>query len=95
MYKFHLPFSLLSACSTLLGIVIVAYIGLIAVAMSYATLTIEFAQSVREGEAEVAALESQYLAGVARITSTDYVAAGYAKPVNQVFVREKSRTALR
>lgn len=71
------------------------YIGLIAVVMSYAALTVEFSQHVRNDEAAVADLEAQYLATVAAVTSTDYAAAGYAKPVAQAFVRAESGTALR
>ncbi|MBU6388495.1 hypothetical protein KGQ72_01290 [Patescibacteria group bacterium] len=78
-----------------MGILVVAYIGLIAVVMSYAALTVEFSQSVRNDESAVAALESAYLAGVDRVTNTDYAAAGYTKPLAQVFVRAESATALR
>ena len=93
--SFHLPFSVLSLASGVVAVLAVAYIGLIAVVMSYAALTVEFSQSVRNDESAVAALESEYLAGVARITSTDYAAAGYAKPLAEVFVRAQSATALR
>jgi hypothetical protein len=89
------PFSLLSVCSGTVGILLVAYIGLIAVVMSYAALTIEFSQSVKNDEAALAALEGQYLANVSQITGTDYVDEGYAKPVAQAFVRAKNVTALR
>jgi hypothetical protein len=94
-FRYHLPFSVLSACWTALGVLVVSYIGLIAVVMSYAALTVEFTQSVKSDEAVVARLESQYLDQVARVTNTDYAAAGYTKPEQLVFVREKSRTALR
>lgn len=90
-----LPFSMLSLCSSVVGILLVAYIGLIATVMSYAALTVEFSQSVRNDESVVALLESQYLAGVSRITGTDYAAEGYAKPLSKVFVRAQSATALR
>ena len=73
----------------------VAYVGLIAVAMSYAAHTVEFSQSVRNEETAVAMLEGEYLATMARITKTDYVAAGYAEPSIKVFVPAKSVTALR
>lgn len=91
----HLPFSLLSLCIGAVAILFVAYIGLIAVVMSYAAVTVEFSQSVRNNESSVAELESIYLAGVARVTSLDYVAAGYAKPSSVTFIREQSATALR
>jgi hypothetical protein len=58
--------------------------------MSYAASTVAFSQSVKNGSAAVAALESEYLAGVARIAGMDYVAAGYAKPSAKVFVRAQS-----
>lgn len=91
----HIPFSFLSLCYGVAGILLVAYIGLIAVVMSYAALTIEFSQSVKNDEAAVAALEAQYLAGVARITSTNFTLEGYAKPFTMMFVKAESVTALR
>ena len=91
----YVPFSALSLCYGTVGVLLIAYIGLIAVVMSYATLTVEFSQSVKNDEAAVAVLEGQYLAGVAHITGTDFIAEGYAKPATKVFVRAESVTALR
>jgi len=88
-------FSALSLCYGAVGVLLVAYIGLIAVVMSYATLTVEFSQSVKNDEATVAVLEGQYLAGVAHLINIDYAALGYAKPVAKAFVRAESVTALR
>lgn len=93
--SFHLPFSLTALCSGTVAILAVAYIGLIAVVMSYAALTIEFSQSVRNDETVVAALEGQYLSSVAHITGMDYAEAGYALPIAKIFVPVKSVTALR
>lgn len=73
----------------------VVYVALIAFVMSYAAVTVEFAQSVRNDEAEVAKLEATYLAAVASITSSDYASAGYAKPIAQTFVAGAPATALR
>jgi hypothetical protein len=89
------PYSLTTVCGSIVALLAIAYVGLIAVVMSYAALTVEFSQSVRNDEATVAALESRYLARVAEITSVDYVAAGYTKPIAQTFVSAKSGTALR
>lgn len=86
---------MLSACYGAVGVLLVAYIGLIAVVMSYAALTVEFSQSVKNDEAAVAVLEGQYLSSVARLTGTDYVSEGYTKPTEKVFVRAESMTALR
>jgi len=72
----------------------VVYLGLIAVIMNYAALTIEFSQSVRNDEAAVATLEAQYLAAVSRITTTDYAAAGYAKPIAVQYVSAANVAAL-
>jgi len=74
---------------------VVVYIGLIAVVMSYAALTVEFAQSVRNNESSVAVLEEKYLAAVARIMAIDYAAANYTLPVTTSFVGERGATALR
>ena len=84
-----------SLCVTLVAVLAIAYIGLIAVAMSYAALTVEFSQSVRNGGAVVATLEQQYFTVMAHIAKTDYAAAGYVTPSIKVFVPAKSVTALR
>ena len=93
--RFHLPFSPISLAGGAVAVLSVAYIALIAVIMSYAALTIEFSQSVRNDEATVAALERQYLAVVAQVTTTEYAAAGYVVPSMKTFVKAKSATALR
>jgi hypothetical protein len=97
MYNFiyRLPYSVTSLFVTLIAVLTVAYIGLIAVAMSYAALTVEFSQSVRNDEAAVAVLERQYFVTMTNITKTDYAAAGYTTPSVKVFVPAKSVTALR
>lgn len=97
MRNLRLPFSFspVSLLAGAVGTLAVTYIGLIAVVMSYAALTVEFSQSVKADEATVAQLESQYLASVARITSADPAALGYVTPVAQVFVPAKLVTALR
>ncbi len=93
--RFHLSLSPVSLCSGTVAVLAVAYIGLIAVVMSYAALTVEFSQSVKNDEATVGMLESHYLANVASVTGIDYVAAGYAQPTDKIFVPVKSVTALR
>ncbi len=94
-YVSRLPFSAVFLSSGIVAILAVAYVGLIAVVMSYATITVEFSQSVKNNETAVAALESKYLDNVTRIHSTDYVAEGYAMPSSKIFVPVKSVTALR
>jgi acyl-coenzyme A synthetase/AMP-(fatty) acid ligase len=91
----RLPFSPIRLAVGIVGTLAVTYIGLIAVVMSYAALTIEYAQSVKDDGAVVATLESQYLARVASVENTDYLAAGYAKPADTVFVPTASVTAMR
>ena len=93
--RHRFSFSLLSLCYGAVGVLAVAYIGLIAVVMSYATLTVEFSQSVKNNEATVATLESEYLSVVANITNTDYALQGYTQPLAKLFVPTKSVTALR
>lgn len=97
MYNFHsrFPFSLLSLCSGTVAVLAVSYIGLIAVVMSYAALTVEFSQSVRNDETTVAVLEQQYISTMTRITGTNYSAMGYMKPLVEVFVQAKNVAALR
>lgn len=97
MHKFtsRLPFSPVAFSGGAVILLAFIYIALIAAVMGYAALTMEFSQSVRNDESAVAALEAEYLARVADITSTDYAAAGYVKPAAQVYVPAESVTALR
>ena len=94
-YFLRSPFSFVSLCTGTVGVLAVVYIGLIAVVMSYAALTIEFSQSVKNDEASVATLEGQYLENVARIQSLDYRTIGYVPPTAKIFVPAASMTALR
>lgn len=91
----HFSFSPVSLSFGIVGVLLVTYIGLIAVVMSYAALTVEFSQSVKKNESMVATLEAKYLASVARITNTNYLTEGYTAPVSKTFVRAESVTALR
>lgn len=95
MSSFRSNFSLVSLSYSIVAILAITYICLIAVVMSYATLTVEFSQSVKNNETTVSVLESQYLANVSRITSIDYITAGYTLPTRKIFVPVKSATALR
>lgn len=80
----------------LVGVLAMTYIGLIAVVMSYAALTVEFTQSVRSDESQVATLESAYLGAVASISASDYVQLGYDRPQSIAYVAATSPgTALR
>ncbi len=88
-------FSPVSLGGTFVAILGVTYIALIAVVMSYAALTVEFSQSVRDDGAAVSTLESRYLDTIASITDTDYTTAGYVKPTVFVYVPKASATALR
>ncbi|MDO8566594.1 MAG: hypothetical protein Q7R58_00380 [bacterium] len=92
---FHPSFSAVSFCIGTVAVLSVVYIGLIATVMSYAALTVEFSQSVKNNESTVAVLEGRYLKAVERIATTDYLAEGYALPVAKTFVRAQSTTALR
>ena len=87
-----------SLSSLLIGanaLLVIVYVTLIAVVMSYAALEVEFAQSVRTDESVVAKREAAYLAEVGQITSMDYLAAGYQKPSAEHFVAGVGDTALR
>lgn len=90
-----LPFSMVQFSLGLVAVLAVTYVGLIAVVMNYAALTVEFSQQMKNDEASLAQLESQYLSSVARIESLDYRTLGYAKPESKNFVPSASQTALR
>ena len=82
-------------CVGAVGTLLVVYIALIAVVMTYATLAIEFSQSIQNDKSSVAVLEAEYLASVSRLTTTDFAAAGYVTPSATHYVPTKSATALR
>ncbi len=83
------------AAAVLVAFLAIAYIGLIAVVMSYAASTIDFAQNVRNDEAHVSQLEASYLNQIASITDTNYTALGYVKPAVIAYVPSAQATALR
>lgn len=79
----------------IIAALLVAYIGLIALVMSYASVTIEFSQSIREDSSRVAQLETQYLSSIAHLTSLDYTAHGYVVPKVTSYVLGTGVTAIR
>jgi hypothetical protein len=72
---------------------VLLYVGIMAIVMSYATMQIEFAQSVRTDEASVAMLESSYLTAVDQVTQVNYLGQGYGKPTAELFVTSAAQTA--
>ena len=90
-----LPYAPTTIALSLVAFLAVAYIGLLAVVMSYAASTVAFSQSVRNSEAAVASLEARYLSKVAEITNLDYHALGYEKPGDRNYVSGVRATALR
>lgn len=92
---YALPCSPLTLLAGLVAVLGVSYVALIAVVMSYASLTVNFAQSVRDNEALVAGLEARYLAAVSEVTAADYASEGYAKPARVTFVPAARQTAVR
>lgn len=93
--RLNLPFSFLTLCSATAGTLAVVYIALIAFVMSYAALTVSFSQSVKNDQATVAVLESQYLGSIASIQGTNYQTLGYAAPTEEIFVPAQVMTAMR
>ncbi len=91
----RLPFSPVSLAAGLVGLLAICYLALIATVMSYAALTVEFGQSVKTDEAQVATLESAYLDAVEAVNGTDYAALGYKKPAAIAYVPAAAATALR
>ncbi len=75
------------------GVLVVLYLGLIATAMAYAALEVEFSDSIKNDEASVAVLESNYLNKIATITTTDTASLGYTTPVAVVYVPGAPQTA--
>jgi hypothetical protein len=84
----------LSALVALNGAFIVIYLGLIATAMTYAALEVQFTQFTKNDEAAVATLEASYLASTASLTSVNYTALGYANPVAEIVVPGAPQTAI-
>lgn len=76
------------------GALVVLYLALIATAMAYAALQVEFSYSIKTDEAQVATLETRYLAAVSSLTTTDVALEGYTAPVATVFVPGAPQTAL-
>jgi len=91
----YFSLSVTSLCFSVVAILAVVYLGLIAVVMSYAALTVEFSQSMKNDEAGVAVLESAYLNHVSQIQGLDYHSVGYVTPLAKTFVPGTNVTAMR
>lgn len=89
------PASPVGLCVGIVATLSVIYLVLIAVVMTYAAITISFSQSVRNNEAAVATLETQYFSEIAVINNSNYAAMGYTKPLAEVYVPATRVTALR
>lgn len=83
-----------SSLLALNGALVIVYLGLIAIAMTYATLQVEFTQYTKNDEAAVATLESSYLGALSTLTTTDYAKLGYTQPIAEVFVPGAPQTAV-
>jgi len=93
MLKKH--FSFLRFCTGGVAVLFIVYVGLVAVVMSYASLTIEYSQSIKNDGASVAVLESKYLASVAQINAANFPASEYTAPLSKRYVPAQSVTAVR
>lgn len=76
------------------ALLVLAYLSLVAVVMSYAALHVAFAEDVRSDEAAVAKLESVYFDSLKLLSKTEYTNQGYEKPLAKTFVKGTSPTAL-
>ncbi len=91
----NLPTSSVAWGAGIVATLFVVYVGLITTVMSYASLTVDYAQSIKSHESELATLEAAYLAHVNDLTHTNISALGYRAPTAKNYVPARSATALR
>ncbi|HQU07950.1 MAG: hypothetical protein B7X04_00805 [Parcubacteria group bacterium 21-54-25] len=72
------------------SMMVIAYIGLLAIAMTYGALQMQAAQSVRDTNAVVGTLETSYLAAITAINQTNPTTLGFTKPVAIAYVTGSS-----
>ena len=84
----------ISALLALNATLVVVYLGLIATAMTYAALEVQFTQYTKADEATVATLESSYLATLSNLTDVNYAQEGYTDPVAVIYVPGAPQTAV-
>ncbi len=71
---------LIPTLSAIAGLFLVAYIGLLAVVMTYGVIEMQSAQAVRDTRAAVGTLETKYLAEITTINNLNPETLGYVKP---------------
>lgn len=69
----------------MVGVLIVAYVGLMAFTMSFAVIHTQYAEQARDAEAQVGTLETQYFNAIARVDALDPAALGYVTPASRQF----------
>lgn len=83
--------SVLGGCCALL---LVVYLGLVAVTVSFATWQTGLAQEIRMTEQKIAELEAEYFTSISAISRMNPVEAGLVAPASVAYVTEVARAGL-
>jgi hypothetical protein len=86
--------SALGGLSSLVGGLLVTYVGLMAFTMSYAVVHTQYAQQARDESGRIGNLEANYFTALAKVDSVDPTALGYKKPATRLFATLPSATAV-
>lgn len=89
-----MPNRLISILGGLCALLVVVYLGLIAVTVSFATWQTDLAHEIRVTEQEIAALEATYFSSISAINRMNPNDAGLVAPASVAYVTEVVRPGL-
>jgi hypothetical protein len=81
-----MPTRTIPVLSVSASILLVAYLALVVTTVVFASWQTQAASSIRDAEASIGMLESQYYASVAQLDSTDPATLGFVHPTNVQYV---------
>jgi len=85
---------LIPALTTVVGVLIAAYVALMIATILFAALQTQLAQDVQEKHAEIGKLENDYYASVAELDATDPHSLGYVTPTHVSYVTAAAPSSL-
>ncbi len=81
-----LPVPFIPTLAAVAAALVIAYIGLLAIVMTYGALQMQSAQALRDTSATVGVLETKYLADITEINNTNPEVSGFTKPLTIAYV---------
>lgn len=70
------------------GVLLTAYVALVAVTIYFATMRTELTSALRDLESNVSALETDYYGAISKLDAIDVTSAGFVTPLKVGYIAE-------